>query len=137
VASSLRYCSQVGNIFSASLYLALCSLIDHAELGTPRRIGLFSYGSGCGSEFYSGVVTARSADALAQRRIGQQLAERYKLTFAEYEVIADLAGNRAYGVRDAAFDPEPYGHLYASQFAGQRLLVLDRIDNFHREYRWT
>ena len=27
--------------------------------------------------------------------------------------------------------------LYASHVAGRRLLVLDRIVDFHREYRWS
>ncbi len=56
VAPSLAHCVQVGNIYSATVYLALCSLIDQADIDRPRRVGLFSYGSGCSSEFYSGIA---------------------------------------------------------------------------------
>jgi polyketide biosynthesis 3-hydroxy-3-methylglutaryl-CoA synthase-like enzyme PksG len=103
VAVSLRFCQQVGNVYSAALYLALCSLLSHVELRRPERIGLFSYGSGCASEFYSGVVTAASSAAVAARGIGAAIA-----------------------------DP-----VYRKQFEGRSLLVLDRVENFHRRYRWS
>lgn len=43
VEPSLEYPSIVGNLFSASLYLALCSLVDHVDFaaGDSARIGLF------------------------------------------------------------------------------------------------
>jgi polyketide biosynthesis 3-hydroxy-3-methylglutaryl-CoA synthase-like enzyme PksG len=137
VAQCLTYCSQVGNIYSAALYLALCSLIDHADLTEPKRIGLFSYGSGCASEFYSGVVTDVSAAKLAERRLGAAIADRLPLEMPDYEVISDLSLHRMCGVQDHEFDVGPYEAVYKSQFDGRGLLVLDRIENFHRQYRWS
>jgi len=137
VAPGLTYATLVGNVYSASLYLALCSLIDHVELRGPSRLGLFSYGSGCASEFYSGVVTPAGQRRLAQHRIDAAVAGRYPLNMAEYELISDLSRDRMCGVRDHTYDIGPYERIYASQFAGRGLLVLDRLENFHRRYRWS
>jgi hydroxymethylglutaryl-CoA synthase len=88
VASSLRLPSQVGNIYTGSLYLALASLLE-AEAGEleGQRIGLFSYGSGCCAEYFAGRVVKGAgafADSLA---LAAPLLDRKKYTFAEYEQI--------------------------------------------------
>lgn len=137
VAPSLAYCSQVGNMFSATLFLALCSLVDSGQVTSPRRVGLFSYGSGCTSEFYSGVITERARPELDRVGIGRTLAGRRLLSLREYDVLNDLAAGRAFGARDQAFDPAPYAGLYADRVEGRGLLVLDRIENYHRRYRWS
>jgi len=139
VAPSLAYPRQVGNLFSAALYLALCSLIENADFATAHRVGLFSYGSGCASEFYSGVVSPharRSTGAGPARSVRDALAERQVISVAEYDALnnPDL---RAFGVRTATFDPGDYEPFFGKLFAGHGLLVLGRIDNYHREYRWT
>jgi hydroxymethylglutaryl-CoA synthase len=88
VATSLRLPSQVGNIYTGSLYLALASLLD-AEAGVleGERIGLFSYGSGCCAEYFAGRVV-RGAGAMVDRlRLSEPLAHRRRYTFAEYEAI--------------------------------------------------
>src|SRR5262249_41007536 len=53
VAPTLGLCAQVGNAYTASLYLGLAGLLqrDAAALA-GERVGLFSYGSGCCSEFF-------------------------------------------------------------------------------------
>jgi hydroxymethylglutaryl-CoA synthase len=51
-----RYNRRLGNSYTASLYSCLVSLIDHEDDLAGKRIGLFSYGSGCVSEFLTGVV---------------------------------------------------------------------------------
>jgi polyketide biosynthesis 3-hydroxy-3-methylglutaryl-CoA synthase-like enzyme PksG len=137
VSCSLAYPSRVGNLFSAALYLALCSLIDHAGLDGARRAGLFSYGSGCASEFYSGVLPATAAPRLASAGIGAALAGRRSLTIAEYDQLTAAGPARGFGVRDARYDPAESEPVYTSHLAGRGLLVLDRIRGFHREYRWT
>jgi len=91
VAPSLPLCSRVGNIYTGSLYLGLSGLLaaQAAELARAR-IGLFSYGSGCTSEFFSGVVGARAAERAAAMRIDDVLAARERVTIAEYERIMAL-----------------------------------------------
>jgi polyketide biosynthesis 3-hydroxy-3-methylglutaryl-CoA synthase-like enzyme PksG len=137
VVESLAYCQVVGNVYSAALYLALCSLIDHSPLDAPRRIGLFSYGSGCASEFYSGVLGPEAKRVVGERRIAAGVAERHPLTMPEYELLSDLSLRRMAGVQDEVFDVGEYEHIYQSHFADRGYLVLDRIEDFHRRYRWS
>ncbi|WP_434739709.1 hydroxymethylglutaryl-CoA synthase family protein [Micromonospora sp. SH-82] len=135
VAPSLTYTSQVGNLYSGSLYLALCSLVDHVDFGTARRIGLFSYGSGCGSEFFSGVVPAGATTNGGG--LGRALSDRRELTVAEYDDLNRLAADRAFGVRDARLDTTPYASIMDTHVTGRGLLLLDRIEDYHRVYRWS
>ena len=137
MARSLIYCMKVGNIYSAALYLALCSLIDHADFETPKRVGLFSYGSGCASEFYSGVVPAGAQAKLARLAVGASIDSRYPLSMDEYELLSDMSVDRMGGVQEKVFDASPYRDVYDEGFSGRGLLVLSRISNFHREYRWS
>jgi len=137
MSQSLIYCTRVGNLYSASLYMALCSLIDHARFETSKRVGLFSYGSGCGSEFYSGVVPAGAKEKLAKVGIGAAIDRRYALSMKEYELVSDMSVDRMGGVKDKVFDAAPYNAIYNEGFASRGLLVLDRINNFHREYKWS
>ncbi|XVV00825.1 hydroxymethylglutaryl-CoA synthase family protein [Actinosynnema sp. CA-248983] len=137
MAPSLAYATQIGNLYAGSLYLALCSLIDHADFAVARRVGLFSYGSGCGSEFFSGVVSERAGARLAARPIAKALAERRELGVAEFRALDGLLGDRAFGTRDAVVDTAPYQSIVDSHVAGRGLLLLDRVEGFHRRYRWS
>lgn len=88
VEPSLGLCARVGNIYTGSLYLGLAGLL-HAQAAdlAGARIGLFSYGSGCTSEFFSGVVGKQAAARIAAARLGELLESREKITVAEYERI--------------------------------------------------
>jgi polyketide biosynthesis 3-hydroxy-3-methylglutaryl-CoA synthase-like enzyme PksG len=137
VAPSLKHCVRVGNVYSATLYLALCSLIDHGDLSQPRRVGLFSYGSGCSSEFYSGIVTPRAQEKLRSFGIARLLDDRHALTMAEYDRLLDLNLEWIFGIRDKDATPEDYGEIYERYVAGRGLLMLKRVKNYHREYVWS
>lgn len=50
------YNRSLGNTYTASLYSSLASLLDHEDDLTGKRIGLFSYGSGLVSEFFTGII---------------------------------------------------------------------------------
>ena len=62
---------------------------------------------------------------------------RKALTVEDFDALSDLNAHRAFGVRETVVDPEPYAAVFESEFEGRSLLVLDRIVNFHREYRWS
>jgi len=134
---SLTHCVQVGNVYSATAYLALCGLIDAAPIDQPRRVGLFSYGSGCSSEFYSGVVTPTAKEKLRRMQIGERLANRYELSMAEYDSLVDLNVAWIFGIQDQMMDVAPYAAIYERQLQGKGLLVLKAIENFHRIYEWS
>lgn len=137
VAPSLILCSEVGNIYSASLYLALCGLIQSVEIETPKRIGLFSYGSGCSSEFFSGVITAASKSRIEKMKILERLEKRYKLSIEEYDQILDLNSEWGFGIQNKEIETGELQFIYDKYFSDSGLLVLDNIHGFHRNYRWA
>ena len=88
VGPSLLYNRQTGNTYTASLYEGLASLLDNdPEDLAGRRISLFSYGSGCMAEFFSGVVQPAYRQHLFAERHRQMLAGRTELTYRQYEDI--------------------------------------------------
>ncbi|TFG05306.1 MAG: hydroxymethylglutaryl-CoA synthase family protein [Promethearchaeota archaeon] len=56
-AGSLKVPSLVGNIYNGALYLALASLLEqYQEMIRGKKIGFYSFGSGCSSKFFTGIV---------------------------------------------------------------------------------
>lgn len=128
----LVHCQRVGNIMGATTMLALLSTIDHGDFETPQRVGCFSYGSGCCSEFFSGVVTKDAQERVRALGIKEQLDNRYELSMDEYDRL--LASNSAvkFGTRnvelDTAFIPQ------ARSAQGDGTLFLTEIKEFQRLY---
>ncbi len=137
VAPSLSYCVEVGNIYSATVYLALCSVIDSVAVDVPKRIGLYSYGSGCCAEFFSGIVTPQSKAKLSQLRKRESLDDRNELTMPEYDAVLERSLEWTFGIKDKVVDVAPYQELYNRALAGKGLLVLKQIKEYHREYEWS
>lgn len=94
VEPSLGVARLVGNTYTASLYLGLAWLAEHAA-GTlqSQDIGLFSYGSGCCAEFFSGHFVAGAAAAAAQINLADLLERRQELTVEDYEEFARCASS--------------------------------------------
>ena len=134
---SFKYCVQVGNVYSATAYLALCGLIDNADLRGGKRIGVFSYGSGCSSEFYSGMATENSQRMLSEMRIAERLKQRYELNMEEYDRLLDLNMEWMFGIKDKEVDKSGIAKMYDHFFNGKGMLVLKRIKGYHREYEWS
>jgi len=85
---SLRYSRIVGNCYAGSMYVGLTSLLDTAEEDLAgKRIGLYSYGSGCVGEFFSGIVQPGYRDFLYADRHRNLLENRTELTYQQYEDI--------------------------------------------------
>lgn len=137
VTPSLRYCTEIGNIYSATVYLALCGLIDGADLSQPRRVGIYSYGSGCCGEFFSGVIGSGAQAKLGALRKAAALADRHPLTMPEYELLLDAGLEWIFGIKDKEVDLTAYRGIYDRALAGRGLLVLKRISGYHREYEWS
>jgi polyketide biosynthesis 3-hydroxy-3-methylglutaryl-CoA synthase-like enzyme PksG len=135
VMPGMLYCQRVGNIMGASTSLSLVSAIEHGDFSQPRRIGCYSYGSGCCSEFFSGVVTGEGQRRLRQLGIGKHLERRYELTIEQYETILRGAGAVPFGTRDAAFDANLIPEAREAM-AGAPCLVLAAIKGYHRQYEW-
>ncbi|HYK03295.1 MAG TPA: hydroxymethylglutaryl-CoA synthase family protein [Thermoanaerobaculia bacterium] len=132
VMPGIRYCQRVGNIMGATTMLSLLSTIEHGDFDTPQRVGCFSYGSGCCSEFFSGVVTKDGQDRVRKLRINEQLDKRYELSMQEYDRL--LVGSNAvkFGTRNVVLDT---GFLPPARNAqGNGTLFLTEIKEFQRRY---
>ncbi len=136
VMPGMIYCQRVGNIMGATSFLSLASTIDQGRFDSPKRIGCFSYGSGCCSEFYSGVVTAEGQERLQRFGIERQLNERYQLSMDEYEALLKGSGVVKFGTRNVKLDFQLIPEALAS-CRGKERLFLEEIRDFHREYRWN
>jgi polyketide biosynthesis 3-hydroxy-3-methylglutaryl-CoA synthase-like enzyme PksG len=136
VQPSLAFPRLVGNLCSASVYLALASLLETAGIDEPRRVGFFSYGSGCSSEFFSGVVDRESKEALRALRIGERLRARHVLEFPEYERLLDDNLRCLVATRERKIDARASEAILARVKDRQTQLVLRRIENYHRKYEW-
>lgn len=131
----ISYCQRVGNIMGATAMMALASTIDNGSFDRPQRVGVFSYGSGCCSEFFSGVVTREGQARLRAMGIGRHLDSRYELSMEEYESM--LVGSNAvkFGTRnvvlDSSFIPQ------ARTTHGKPVLFLKEISEYRRIYEWV
>lgn len=135
VSPGLTYCQRVGNIMGGTVFVALAGIIDKGRFDTPKRVGCFSYGSGCCSEFYSGVISLQGQKNQQRFEIEKHLNERYQLSMDEYEALLHNSGAVKFGTRNVKLDFQMIpGALASSQ--GKQRLFLEEIKEFHREYRW-
>ena len=136
VVPSLDYCQRVGNIMGATAHLALASTIDNGNFEQPKRLGIFSYGSGCCSEFYSGVVNQEGQNHLRQFKIAEHLADRTMLNMEEYERTFQTNTKLKFGTKnfkvDTSLHPEAFSHVQ-----GENKLIFSEIKDFHRIYEWV
>ncbi len=42
-----------------------------------------------------------------------------------------------FGLKDKVMDYRPFAHIYEKQFEGKGYLVLDKIENYARHYKWS
>lgn len=135
VMPGIEYCRRVGNLCGGTVFLNMISTIAHGDYSQPKRLGVFSYGSGCCSEFYSGVVTEEGQIRVQKMNTGKMLEQRYKLSIEEYEKILAYNKYLQFGVRNISIDrliPEVYERIES-----KGILVLKEIKDFHREYIWS
>ena len=132
IVPGLTHCQRVGNIMGATAMLSLLSTIEHGDFETPQRVGCYSYGSGCCSEFFSGVVTKEGQERVRAMRVKDQLDRRYELSMKEYDRLLVSSNSVKFGTRnvelDADFVPE------ARKVHGQDTLYLTGIREFQRQY---
>ena len=137
VMPSLQYCVKVGNVYSATLYLALCSLIDCANISNAERVGLYSYGSGCSSEFFSGIVKPGSKQKLSEMGIAAALNNRHSLTMEEYDHILDVQATWLFGTKDKILNYSEFPLFYNKRRSENNFLMLKEVKNYHRQYTWS
>lgn len=134
VMPGIKYCQRVGNIMGATAMLSLVSVIEHGDFETPKRIGCFSYGSGCCSEFFSGVASKTSQQHIRAMNIREHLDGRYELSMDEYEELLQVNNIMKFGTRNVV--PDENFIAQARRTHGKKTLFLREIKEFHREYEW-
>ncbi len=76
---------EVGNIYTGSVYMGLVSLLEkEKESAEGKRVGIFSYGSGCGAEFFICNLKPGIGEIVNGLRFREQLERRKKVTFEKY-----------------------------------------------------
>jgi hydroxymethylglutaryl-CoA synthase len=91
IGATLDYNKRTGNSYTASLYVGLTCLLDTTtEDLSGKRIGLFSYGSGCVAEYFSGIVQPGYRAHLFAAQHQALLNGRTELTYRQYEDIYNL-----------------------------------------------
>ena len=85
VAPGLMGVREVGNIYTGSVYMGLVSLLENERKKTEgKRIGIFSYGSGCGAEFLLYNMQTEISRVIDSLHFKEQLDKRKKITFEQY-----------------------------------------------------
>jgi polyketide biosynthesis 3-hydroxy-3-methylglutaryl-CoA synthase-like enzyme PksG len=142
VQPGLTYCQRVGNIMGATVMLSLASAVDRGSFDSPRRIGCFSYGSGCSSEFYSGVVTPSGQQKIKSLQLEEHLDRRHRLTMDEYETLLEGSNAVKFGTRDVVLNtgllPDVWqSMLNSTRGKAEKRIFLAEIKGFHRQYAWV
>jgi polyketide biosynthesis 3-hydroxy-3-methylglutaryl-CoA synthase-like enzyme PksG len=135
VVPGITYCQRVGNIMGATAALSLLSTIENGSFDTPKRIGCFSYGSGCCSEFYSGVATQEGQTRLGKMGVKAHLNQRYGLSINDYETLMKESHLVKFGTRNVVLDT----HLISGVRTSRKTptLFLKEIKEYHRNYEWV
>ncbi len=77
--------SQTGNLYSGALYLSLAELLSSQAADQPgRRVGLFSYGSGCCGEYFSGLIGDGARHCREKIGLFAALENRSELSYEKY-----------------------------------------------------
>ena len=127
LAPSLRYCREVGNIYSGTIFLALCGVLAGAGLGSRRRSGFSPMARAAARSSTRGTAGPEARDAVAEVGLDAMLADRRELSIEEYDHVLEAQATIRWGQRNQKVGDVGLGALYAEQFAGQGLLVLDGV----------
>ncbi|NUS42195.1 MAG: hydroxymethylglutaryl-CoA synthase [Mycobacteriaceae bacterium] len=96
IGHTAHYNRTVGNSYTASLYLGLAALLDHADDLTGLPLACISYGSGSVAEFFSGTVQpgyrTHLRTAANKAAIGSRAALGYERYRQLHEAVSPIDG---------------------------------------------
>jgi hydroxymethylglutaryl-CoA synthase len=135
--ASLRYIRRMGGTYASSPLIGLMGVIDGSEdLRPGDRVSVYSYGSGCGAEFYSGLIGPAARAAVRDAGLAGMLEARYAVSVDEYEAIERT---RARYIDCGDYEPslsEPAG-WYDRHYRGQGYLIFRGMREYYRQYAWS
>ncbi len=86
ISDSLIHTKNIGNTYTASLYIGLSSLLDNNKTDMSGiDIGLYSYGSGSVAEFFSATIVGGYKSSLSTKAHNNIFDNRIELTQAQYQ----------------------------------------------------
>jgi hydroxymethylglutaryl-CoA synthase len=89
MASSLEASAMIGNLYTASMYMGLRSMLEfESKKGVDlehKRIGFGSYGSGSSAMVFSGTIQSQYKEIVSKMDLDAEIGPRQKLTMEEYE----------------------------------------------------
>ncbi len=99
----------VGNSYSASVFIGFCSLLDHApEALDNKRIGFFSYGSGCVAEFFTGKIQSGYQQVLMTSSHQKQIEQRQPLSYEQYLAFHQQMNGGEENIEYPQYNKGPY-----------------------------
>ncbi|KAL4945020.1 hypothetical protein BDV06DRAFT_185807 [Aspergillus oleicola] len=92
VRPGLDVATLCGNMYTATVYAGLCSLLSNVTFdpSQPKRLGFFSYGSGLASSLFSAKVVGDVSYIVEKLNLQNRLNERTVLPPTEYEAMCEL-----------------------------------------------
>ncbi|KAG0148083.1 hypothetical protein CROQUDRAFT_670073 [Cronartium quercuum f. sp. fusiforme G11] len=131
VAPTTKCMKQLGNMYTASLYGALASLIDSIEDPSSfigKRIGMYSYGSGLASSFFEISVKGDVSEMKEKMKLSERLGQMTVSSCEEWQKALHLREEK-HNIKDYV----PTGEL-SKLWSGQT--YLDNVDKtWRRTYR--
>jgi hydroxymethylglutaryl-CoA synthase len=135
--ASLRHVRRMGATYSASTFIGLLGLIDGTpDLQTEERVSVFSYGSGCCAEFYSGKIVTGAEAAASESSVAGRLDARRVVSVKEYENI-ELQRTEWVDCGDYCIPLDSLDGWYDRYYRGKHLLVFQGMTDFCRQYTWS
>ncbi|MGV9310715.1 hydroxymethylglutaryl-CoA synthase [Streptomyces sp. NPDC003691] len=87
VGRTTAYNEEIGNSYTASMYIGLAALLDSAGDLAGRAVGFLSYGSGSVAEFFAGTVVPGYRSHLRSDLHREAIARRRTVDFTRYREL--------------------------------------------------
>jgi len=117
---------ELGNCYSASLYVGLLSLIDSvSDEMIGKRVLLFSYGSGLSATFFSFIMKGSVEFIKQKQKVTKRLSLRQIVDPREFSKTLAIRENHLFA---SAYVPEGSLDLFPGTF------YLEKVDDKFRRY---
>jgi hydroxymethylglutaryl-CoA synthase len=134
---SLGYVRRMGGTYGASTLIALMALVaSDSELKAGDRIGIFSYGSGCCAELWSGIICPEAPEVVQSANLPELLDARRTLSVAEYEAV-EKARTGVLDKGDYATNLEGLDGWFERYYADKGHLIFRGMHEYYRQYDWS